>query len=387
MQKTDEQVQSAVELLARLVAFDTTSAKSNLPLIGFVEAYLGRHGVTSQRIRNEAGTHASLVARIGSGEGAAIGLSGHTDCVPVEGQVWSSRPFALAAKGERLHGRGACDMKGFLACVLAMVPPFVGREGGPPIDLLFSYDEEVGCTGVRPLIARLGKDLPRPAMVIVGVPTDMEVVDAHKSIDAYVTTVTGREAHSSMPQLGANAIQPATALVSKLGRIGADLAKRKDGPRFDPPYATLQVGMIEGGTAPNIVPRQCVVRWQVRALPGADAQKPARQLAKYAETQLLPALRKQFAEASIVTEHVNNVPAYGAGEGSAAVTLAMKLAGRNETRAVSYGTEAGLYELAGIPAVVCGPGSIAQAHAADEYVEEAQLASCLDFLRRLTELS
>lgn len=307
--------------------------------------------------------------------------------MPVEGQVWSSRPFTLAAQGDRLHGRGACDMKGFLACVLAMVPAFVGREGGPPIDILFSYDEEVGCTGVRPLIARLGKDLPRPAMVIVGEPTCMEVVDAHKSIDAYVTTVTGREAHSSMPQLGANAIQPAAALVCKLGRIGADLAKRKDGPRFDPPYATLQVGMIEGGTAPNIVPRQCVVRWQVRALPGADAQKPARQLAKYAETQLLSALHKQFSEASIVTEHVNNVPAYGAEEGSAAVTLAMKLAGRNETRAVSYGTEAGLYELAGIPAVVCGPGSIAQAHTADEYVEEGQLASCLDFLRRLTELS
>ncbi len=313
-------------------------------------------------------------------------MSAHTDCVPVEGQVWSSDPFILTTRGGRLHARGACDMKGFVACVLAMVPAFAARDGGPPIDVLFSYDEEVGCTGVRPLIARLGNDLPKPAMVIVGEPTGMEVVDAHKSIDAYVTTVTGREAHSSMPQLGANAIQPAAALVCELGRIESELADRKDGPRFDPPYATLQVGMIEGGTAPNIVPRQCVVRWQMRALPGADAQEPARLLAAYAETQLLPDLRAQFAEASIVTEHVNNVPAYGAGDGSAAVTLAMKLAGRNETRAVSYGTEAGLYELAGIPAVVCGPGSIAQAHAADEYVEEAQLASCLDFLRRLTEL-
>jgi acetylornithine deacetylase len=386
MQRVDAEIASqARDILARLVAFDTTSAKSNLDLIAWVESYLAQHGVSATRTPSPSGSHASLHARIGEGDGG-VGLSGHTDCVPVTGQNWLTDPFVLTERDGRLYGRGTCDMKGFLACALAAVPDFAAREAGPPIDLLFSYDEEVGCTGVRPMIARLGRDLPRPDLVIVGEPTSMEVVDAHKSIDAYVTQVTGREAHSSMPQLGANAIRAAASLIGELGRIEDAFAARDDGARFDPPFATLQVGTIKGGVAGNIVPRECSFRWQVRALPGCDAGEAARLLASYAEREALPKLRARYPEAAIETRHTNNVPAFGAGPASPAVTLALRLAGRNESFAVSYGTEAGLFEAAGVAAAISGPGDIAQAHAANEFVEMAQLRSCLAFMGRLGEL-
>jgi acetylornithine deacetylase len=373
------------ELLARLVAFDTASARSNLPLIAFVEDYLGSHGVAARRLPSEDGSKASLFATIGPSGTGGIGLSGHTDVVPVEGQTWSSDPFTVVERSGRLYGRGTCDMKGFLACVLAAVPMFAARRLAEPVHLVFSYDEEVGCTGVRPLIAELGRSLPKPRLVIVGEPTSMQPVDAHKGIHAFETRVTGREAHSSMTHLGVNAIVCAAQMIVELDRIAADMRSRRDGPRFEPPWTTVHVGRIEGGVQRNIVPRHCAFVWEFRRVPATDPEKIPRRLDAFARERLLPAMRAVAPDADIVTRETNQVPALEEGTGSGALSLALALAGRNEAGAVSYGTEAGLFALAGCPAVVCGPGDIAQAHAADEFIDAAQLDACMHFLGRLAD--
>jgi acetylornithine deacetylase len=371
------------ELLARLVAFDTTSAKSNLPLVGFVRDYLDGHGVSSMLTPSPNGQKASLFASTGPKAAGGIGLSAHSDCVPVTGQSWGSDPFTLELRDGRLYGRGACDMKGFLACVLASVPCFTAAPLREPIHIILSYDEEVGCTGVRPLIARLGHDLPRPRAIIVGEPTSMAVIDAHKRIDAYTTTVTGREAHSSLPQLGVNAISVAAELIEKIDRIGVGLAEAGTNDRFDPPASTVQVGTIEGGTAPNIVPKTCKFQWQVRSLPEADPDFVPRRLAAFAGEKLLPRMQVVAPAAAIETRQQGSVPAFLAKPGSVAVALAGSLTGANSTSTVSFATEAGLFEEAGCPTVICGPGDIEQAHAADEFVTLAQLEACLAFLAKL----
>lgn len=376
---------TARDLLARLVAFDTTSAKSNLALIDFVEDYLKGHGVASTRVPSPDGAKADLFATIGPAGEGGIGLSGHSDCVPVAGQRWTSDPFTLTERDGKLYGRGTCDMKGFLACVLASVPLFKSHSLKEPIHLIISYDEEVGCTGVRPLIDRLGHDLPRPRAIIVGEPTGMAVIDAHKRIDAYRTRVTGREAHSSMPELGVNAIAAAAALIGELERLGADIATKQNDPRFEPPYSTVCVGTIEGGTAHNIVPKTCEFQWQVRSLPSAAPTEVPRDLDAFARTALLPRMHRVTKEAGVDTETEGSVPAFVAAPKSAAVALALALTGAEETHAVSYTTEAGLFEQAGCPSVICGPGNIAQAHAADEYVAIAQLDACLAFLSGLAD--
>jgi acetylornithine deacetylase len=345
-----------VELLARLVAFDTTSYRSNLDLIAFVEDYLLQHGVVAHRIPSSDGEKSSLYATIGPNE-SGVALSGHTDVVPVDGQTWTSDPFTLRADGGRLYGRGAADMKAFLATVLAAVPDFKRRKLRTPIHLAFSYDEEIGCIGVRPLLAKLGGTLPRPRMVIVGEPTSMQVVDAHKGPVRWQVDIKGRAAHSSMATLGVNAIAYAARLLGELERIETDLKETARDERFDPPYATLQVATIEGGTASNIVPVSCNFSFDVRALPGLDAGTIEDRLRHFAEARCLQEMRARAPEADIMIRQANAVPPFGANRGSEAVALALKLAGKNETRCVSHATEAGLFQDAGAPAVVCGPAS------------------------------
>jgi acetylornithine deacetylase len=373
------------ELLRRLVAFDTTSAKSNLPLIDFVKDTLAGHGVTATLTPSPDGEKASLFATIGPKGDGGIGLSAHSDCVPVVGQSWASDPFTLTLRDGKLYGRGSCDMKGFLACVLASVPLFRSRPLKEPIHIILSYDEEVGCTGVRPLIARLGTDLPRPRAVVVGEPTSMGVIDAHKRIDAYRTIVTGKEAHSSLPQLGVNAISIAAELIEAIDRIGSELSAEESDDRFDPPISTVQVGVIEGGSAANIVPKTCSLQWQVRSLPSTAPGTVPDRLAAFASEALLPRMRVVAPAASIETSHEGGVPAFLAKPGSEAVGLALSLTGANATSTVSYATEAGLFEEAGCPTVICGPGDIAQAHAADEFVTVEQLEACMAFLAKLAE--
>lgn len=371
------------ELLAKLVAFDTTSSKSNLKLIDFVEAYLKDQGIASTRIPSPDGNKAALFATIGPDGKNGIGLSGHSDCVPVEGQNWSSDPFTLALRDDKLYARGSCDMKGFIACVLASMPLFKSRKLKDPIHIIVSYDEEIGCTGVRPLIKMFGKELPKPKAIIVGEPTDMTTIDAHKRIDSYLTVVTGREAHSSMPQLGVNAIVVAAKLILELERLASELSRVNDN-RFDPPFGTMQTGTIKGGTAGNIVPKHCEFHWQIRSLPGTGPDKVEQAIRHY-EDELLPAMRQVAPDAGIATKLLNSVPAFQAKGNSEAVALALSLSGVNTTHAVSYGTEAGLFEQAGCPTAICGPGNIAQAHAADEFVTLAQFDLCMAFLARLAD--
>ncbi|MGC1346186.1 MAG: acetylornithine deacetylase [Methyloceanibacter sp.] len=376
---------SHLSILSRLVAFDTMSARSNLELIAFVRAYLEGYGIASTQIPSEDGKNASLFASIGPAGKGGIGLSSHSDCVPIDGQTWSSDPFELELRDGKLYGRGSCDMKGFFACVLASVPLFLSRTLNEPIHIIVSYDEEVDCTGIRPLIAQLGSGLPQPRAIIVGEPTTMAVIDAHKRIDAYRTVVRGREDHSSLPRLGVNAISFAVELIEEIDRIGAALASRETNDRFDPPFSTVQVGTIEGGTATNIVPKTCKFHWQVRSLPEADPDYAPKRLEAFAEEKLLPCMLRVAPTASIETLHQDSVPAFRAKSGSEAVALALALTGANATSTVSYGTEAGLFEAAGCPTAICGPGDIEQAHAADEFVTTAQLDACMAFLAKLAE--
>jgi acetylornithine deacetylase len=374
---------SAPELLARLVRFDTTSHRSNLPLVRFVEDYLAQHGIASQLVPSADGAKASLYASIGPAAVPGVALSGHTDVVPVEGQSWSSDPFVLTERGGRLYGRGTADMKGFLACVLAAVPDLLRRQLAVPVHLAFSYDEEVGCLGVRPLIAELGRRFVRPRLVIVGEPTSMSVVDSHKGPVRWHVEVKGRAAHSSMAPLGVNAISVAGELIAELARIEHELKTAPCDNRFDPPYATLQITRIEGGTATNIVPVFCRLDFDVRALPGVDIAAIDRRIRTFAEKECVPAMRHVAPEAGIDIAITNEVPPFAAGAASEAVALALQLTGQNETHAVSYATEAGLFQAAGSPAVVVGPGDIAQAHTADEWIAKDQLETCMGFLSRL----
>ncbi len=380
----DTRLAETLSLLERLVGFDTVSAKSNLPLIAAVEAYLATHGVESVVVPNAAGDKAALFATIGPKVDGGILLSGHTDVVPVEGQSWSSDPFTLRAAAGRLYGRGACDMKAFDAICLAMVPEFQRARLTRPIHLLLSYDEETTCEGPLDTIARFGRDLPRPALALVGEPTLMQVADAHKAIATYLTTVHGHEAHSAKPHLGASAIEAACALVGDLYRFADELEAAGDpSGRFDPPQSTVHVGTIEGGTARNILAKRCSFLWEFRALPGVEIGLARRRLEHHAAEVVLPRMQRHAADVRIETETLVEVPGLTAAAGSPAETLALKLTQSNRTMTVSYATEAGQFQTAGIPTVVCGPGSIDQAHQPDEFIEVAQVEAGIAFMRRL----
>src|SRR5271166_1509966 len=383
-----DRLATAKALLARLIAFDSVSDRSNLPVIDFVEDYLASHGVSASRAPNASGDKAAILATIGPRVDGGVVLSGHTDVVPVVGQAWTSSPFTLRDAAGRLYGRGACDMKGFDACVLAMAPVFRQAALKRPIHLVLSYDEETTCLGSTEVIAWFGREEPRPGMVIVGEPTMMQVADAHKSVATLRTLVTGREAHSALPALGANAVAAAADIVSEIGRLAREYEKGPLDPRFTPPYSTLHVGRIQGGTARNILARECAFQWEFRGLPGAPTASALAKVAAYVDAVALPRLTRFVSDPTIATILEVDVPPLAAEPGSAAETLALMLVGSNRAVAVSYATESGHFQAAGIPTVVCGPGSIDQAHKPDEFVAESQLAACLAFLDRLAaELS
>ncbi len=380
-----DRLASAKDLLARLVAIDSVSDRSNLPVVDFVESYLATLGVSVTRAPNATGEKAALLATIGPRVDGGVVLSGHTDVVPVEGQAWTGDPFSLRAADGRLYGRGACDMKGFDACVLAMAPVFKAAPLKRPVHIVLSYDEETTCLGSRDVIARFGKDEPTPGAAIVGEPTMMAVADAHKSVATLHTTVTGHEAHSAMPMLGANAVAIAADIVSEIGRLAREYEEGPLDPRFTPPYSTLHVGMIQGGSARNILARQCAFHWEFRGLPGVTTASALAKVQCFIDAVALPRLTRFVSHPAIVTDLEVDVPPLAADPGSAAETLALKLTRSNRTIAVSFATEAGHFQAAGVPTIVCGPGSIDQAHKPDEYVEEAQLAACLAFLDGLVQ--
>ena len=376
---------SPQEILARLVAFDSTSHKTNIPMAEWVRDYLAGHGVESRFIPADNGIHTSLFATIGPAGDGGVGLSGHMDVVPVIGQPWDTDPFTLTERDGRLYGRGTCDMKGFIACVLALVPELKARRLTTPVHILLSYDEEVGCTGVKPMIEAFGQTLPKPRLIFVGEPTSMTVVDAHKGGSRFRTDVTGKDAHSSKPQLGVGSIRVAAALIGELGRLEAELKETQSNARFDPPYASFTISGIEGGVAHNIIPPKCSFTWGIRTLPGLDAHVVVGKLQHYAETQLLPGMRAVWPDCAITTTVLGVLPPFASGEGSEATTLALKLAGQNETFAVPYGTEASHFQAAGSSTVVIGPGSIDQAHQPNEFVEIAELDKCSAYLRKIAD--
>ncbi len=376
---------TAEELLSRLVAFDTTSHKTNMGLVRFVEDYLVQHGVPVRLVPTPDGLKAGLFATIGPAGIPGIGLSGHTDVVPVDGQAWDSDPFKVIERNGRLYGRGTSDMKGYLACVLAAVPDFKRRKLKTPIHIIFSYDEETGCHGVRPMIAEMGREVPRPRMVFVGEPTSMTVVDAHKGPVRWQVDVIGRATHSSMAHLGVNAITYAGRLIAELGKIEDELKALPPNVRFQPPHPTLQVTQIQGGTATNILPVSCRFGFELRAMPGIDVDAIERRLAALATETLLPEMHRIAPEAAITIRQTNRVPPFAATPNSEVLALALRLAEANETFAVSYATEAGLFQDAGAPAIVCGPGDIAQAHTANEWIARSELEKCSAFLRRLAD--
>ena len=375
----------AKALLARLIAIDSVSDSSNLPIIDFVEAYLRSHGLKLRRAPNGAGDKAAILATIGPRVDGGVVLSGHTDVVPVEGQAWSSPPFKMREASSRLYGRGACDMKGFDACVLAMAPVF--RDAGlkRPVHIVLSYDEETTCLGSCDVIGWFGQDEPMPGAAVVGEPTMMAVADAHKSIATFRTLVTGHEAHSALPALGANAVAAAADVVSEIGRLARAYEEGPLDPRFTPPFSTLHVGMIRGGTARNILARECAFHWEFRGLPGVPTASALAKVQAFVDAVAAPRLTRFVSGPSIATTIEVDVPPLAAEPGSAAEALALRLTRSERTIAVSFASEAGHFQRAGVPTIVCGPGSIDQAHKPDEFVDEAQLAACLDFLHSLAQ--
>lgn len=374
------------EMIEILVSFDTTSRVSNLELIAFVSNYLALHGIESHLIHNEDHSKANLYATLGPAKSGGIVLSGHTDVVPVDGQDWTVNPFRPVQKDNRIYGRGTTDMKSFLAIALALVPEFLRRGLHIPVHFALSYDEEVGCLGAPQLVEHIVAHVPRPKMVIIGEPTDMKVVSAHKGIHALRTRVTGREAHSSATHKGVNAVMVAAKLIGFISELADECKAQADlASPFDPPHTTLQVGTITGGTALNIIAKSCVFEWEIRALPTENPDDLLQRFENFVRTQILPKIKQVSHEVSIETKTLAHVPAFLSRADSAIESLMLLIARQNETGVAAYGTEAGIFQSADMPTFVCGPGNIAQAHRPDEYIELAQVDSCVDFMHRLMD--
>jgi len=374
------------ELLERLIGFNTVSRESNLALIEFIRDYLAGFGVASEVLFNAQRTKANLYASIGPTDRGGIVLSGHTDVVPVDGQAWTVEPFALSEQEGRLYGRGTADMKGYLACVLAAVPAFVAQPLQVPVHLAFSYDEEIGCLGVRSLLAELARREPKPLACIIGEPTGLRPVLGHKGKLAMRCCVQGAACHSAYAPQGVNAIEYAARLIGRLGEIGDELAAGEDlDLRFDPPYSTVQTGVIRGGTALNIVPAQCEFDFEVRALPSFDPQQVATQLRRYAENELLPKMQAVQPQTSIRFQPLSGYPGLATDPQGFAAELVAHLSGSSEFGTVAFGTEGGLFHQAGIATVVCGPGSMDQGHKPDEFVTVEQMQGCERMLERLVQ--
>jgi acetylornithine deacetylase len=377
---------SSLDMIGRLVGFDTTSRESNLALIDFVREYLEGWGVQSELIFDAARRKANLYATIGPGHIGGIILSGHTDVVPVDGQAWDSDPFAVSEKDGCLFGRGTSDMKGFIAVALALVPEFLARRLKTPVHFAFSYDEEVGCIGVRDIIARL-KDAPvRPGACIVGEPSLMQPVVSHKGKRSLRCRVHGLESHSALAHQGVNAVEAAAEIIAYLK--GMARRKRAEGPfdpGFAPPYTTVHTGVISGGTALNIVPRECSFDFEFRNIPGEDPGALLAEVKRHAETALLPEMHRVSAATGIVFEERNAVEGLDIAADHALVALAQSLTGSNSVGKVSFCAEAGLFQQAEIPTVICGPGSIDVAHKPNEYVAVDQVRQCERFMRRLMD--
>ena len=369
-------------LLERLVAFDTVSRNSNLELIDFVRHWLARYGVASHLVTSDDGEKANLLATVGPMVPGGVVLSGHTDVVPVDGQRWSSDPFRLTERNGRLYGRGTCDMKCFLAIALALVPEMRGLKR--PVHLAFSYDEEIGCRGAPGLIEAIRVRLPPPAAVIVGEPTGMDVVSAHKGIAVLRTVVTGHEAHSSQTHRGVSAVTTAARLIAHLDDLSRHRAVA--GPfaaAIEPPQTTIHVGTVHGGTAVNIISRECRFEWDIRAIAEDPPEPIVEAFRRHCAERVEPGMKRIAPGCSVATKVLVEAPPLAHEQANPALELACRLAGVDTTTQVPFAAEAGLFQRAGLASVICGPGSIEQAHQPDEYITLEQVQAGLEFQRRL----
>jgi len=375
-----------LEILADLIAFPSVSQDSNLELIAYINQRLDQIGTRTYLTLDPTGTKANLFATLGPPElDGGIILSGHTDVVPVEGQDWSSDPYTATIRNRRLYGRGACDMKGFLACMMAFAPHYAEAGIGRPLHMAFTYDEEVGCHGAKVMLRELQAVGRKPSLCIVGEPSMMGIIDGHKGCCEYTTNFTGLEGHGSMPDHGVNAVEYAARFVAKLLELADELKAR--GPRngrFDPAHSTIQVGKMTGGIARNIIAGNASIDWELRPVTKEDYAFVHQQLDAFIYDELLPRMQAIHPEAGIDTEIVGDVGGLEPVESSKAVELVRDLTGNTDpTQCVSFNTEAGLFQDIGIDTVICGPGSIEQAHKPDEFVELDQLSACLEMIENL----
>ena len=383
-----EQKTESRKFIDRLVAFDTTSHRSNLDLIHAISDYLAEYGIHSQLVFNVEHTKANLYATIGPQDHAGVMLSGHTDVVPVAGQDWSSDPFTVVEKEGELYGRGTADMKSFIAIVLAYVPQLAEANLETPVHLAFSYDEEIGCVGVRRLLDMMEGMPVKPAMCIVGEPTGMQVVNAHKGKLAQRARITGLEAHSALPHLGVNAVDYAAELIVFIRRLAQEL--EENGPceeGFEVACTTIHTGMVSGGTALNVVPGSCELDFEIRNIPGQDPEPLLQQIVEYAENELEPEMKAINKHCGFEFEHLSGYPGMFTEPDAKVIGFVKALTDMEGVKKISYGTEGGLFtERLGIPTVVCGPGSIEQAHKADEFISLEQVGRMELFMVRLIDV-
>lgn len=374
------------ELIKQLVSFDTTSRDSNLELIKFVQDYLLNLGVESQLVHDRTEKKANLYATLGPKDKAGFMLSGHTDVVPVDGQPWDTDPFHVSESAGKLYGRGTADMKSFLAIALALAPDFLKRSPRVPIHLAFSYDEEVGCIGVRRLIEMLKTQAVRPYACIVGEPTRMKPVRAHKGQKRMHCSVQGLESHSALPDRGVNAVEAAAEVIAFLKSMARRI--RDNGPydpAFDPPYTTVHTGTVQGGTALNIVPKECSFEFEFRYLPNEDPEILFQEVLDFANNNVIPEMTAISEQSGFNWEELTGIPSLSIEEDADLSQLTKSLTGANQTETVSFGTEAGLFQIADIPTIVCGPGDIEQAHKPNEFISLEQVSEGETFIRRLMD--
>jgi len=371
-------------ILDQLIAFDTTSRNSNLALIEWVESYLAEHGVTGHRVTNEAGDKSNLFATVGPAVEGGVIMSGHTDVVPVDGQDWSHDPFVTREEGGKLYGRGTSDMKSFIALTLAFVPEFV--KGAKPIHLAISYDEEVGCLGAPAMIEQMRGTVPAPRLAVIGEPTSMRLVTGHKGISVHKVEVRGAEAHSSLVNHGISANEHAVDLMGSLVQLSRELKEQADPDNgFDPPYPTLTIGVMKGGEAANILAGYAEFQFDLRCPPGFDADALLAPFVARCE-DLDRELQARFAQAGVSYQKIANAPPLDDDGSEDAIAFVQALTGENSNPAkVSYGAEAGQFQQGGFPSVICGPGSIEQAHQPNEWIAVDQLKQGVRFMERLVQ--
>ena len=381
-----EQITKTKELLQKLISYPTISADSNLDLIQFIANYLEDLGAEVYINQNEDGNKANLFATLGGKNPDSILLSGHTDVVPVSEQKWDTDPFELFQKDDKLYGRGACDMKGFIAALLCKAKEYSELDLKTPVSFAFTYDEEVGCLGAQNLAKWLDISNIKPKITIIGEPTMMKVIEGHKGCCEYTTHFRGKAGHGSMPELGVNAVEYALLFGTKLMNLANDLKSRKpSNSKFEPPWTTVNIGQIEGGIAHNVIPENCSLRWEFRPVQSSDYDYLKRTMETYVSKDLFPKMQKTYKEAEIYTEVLGEVTGLEPTEINEARDIVRELTGQNDADLVSFGTEAGIYNSLGSSVVVCGPGSIEQAHKPNEFVSLQQLNACLSFLDRLKE--